>query len=134
MNLPILIFISIYAFFTSFLWHELFHIKSNGIFRTGKIFVNQTSMTFTVDGKYNLKWCLLSGGLLSGILFLAVGLIFLYNCIKILYIPFLSCAFLQLCYGFFEMIYGPKYRYLLYASVIVVMVAFFSILFKLGVI
>lgn len=131
MTIPIIstlifIFMCLYFWFTTFLWHELCHIKSQGLKITGKIYVHKYGFTVSSDKIINVDWFFFSGGFLSGLVHLIVGgLIWSYG-IELwpFYVPIVTCGMVNLTYGFYEMIIGPAGRYRIYLVTIIVMLAF----------
>ena len=128
--IPIFFFVWV----TGFLWHELLHIKNRYPFmQTGTIFVHRLGFTCIGDEITNIsRWFFLAGGLLTGIVFLIVGILCLdtiwRNCL-------IWCGFLNLCYGVFEYKYlgtlnNHQYvvgRYTLYFVVLLLQVSVFII-------
>lgn len=118
----------LYCWFTSFLWHELWHIKGKSLLHTGNIQVFKGSMAAYRDNIDVDGWFYLSGGLLSGLLHITLGLLIKDT---ILQFCLLNVGFINLCYGFFEYWFLPKWgdnwkykigRYTIYIGVIIVMI------------
>jgi len=100
-DLGILAIFSIIGIF-SFLHHEWFHIKSQGIFMRGRINVEKVGMTampeiFTNDTLY---WY--GGGIGSGILFLLAGLCGIYYGAWGVYVPLITFGVMQTFRGIQE--------------------------------
>jgi len=103
------------VFVTIFLWHELMHIKSQGILMTGTIWVHKLGMTVSADTIHNERLHKLGGGILSSIVsFLAY---FLSSDPQFQF-SFFTLGWVNLCYGLYEGYSGVKYRYYIYAITI----------------
>jgi hypothetical protein len=114
-----LMFILLFTFITSFLWHELMHIKSQGITATGKIYVNKTGMTANCYGTWNNDLFYYGGGTLTSIIMFTM--VFLTK--DIWQWTFLTMGWLQLLYGIYEgKNHKVPYRYILYLIVIAISV------------
>jgi hypothetical protein len=112
------ILIFIFIFYTSFKLHETLHIKGQGFFNTGKIFVGKWwGETVGADKVKNVEWFKLSGGVLTSL----VMFILCFCSIGFWQWSFLTLGFVQLAYGIYEGFYGVKYRYAIYISMTVVM-------------
>jgi len=97
-----------------FLLHELMHIKSQGLFMTGTIWVHKLGMTVCADTIHNSRLHSLGGGILSSIVcFIAC---FLSQDIQFKY-AFFTMGWIQFAYGLYEGYIGVKYRYLIYIGV-----------------
>ena len=121
----------VYAWLTTFLWHEFFHIKSQGLLNTGRINVYKSGFTATVDNKTNPEWCRLAGGFLSGILHFIIGGILWYHKLWYMYIPIITLAIINFTYGFWEMNHGGDGRYKVYGATTIVMILFWLAYWKL---
>jgi len=121
-EIGIFIFITIYMWLISFLFHELAHIKSQGLGMHGRINVYKTGFTASIDEIYNRRWCRLAGGLVSGIIHLILGGVFLWQNLWYLYIPTITFGMINLVYGFWEMDHGGEGRYKIYGIVLVIMI------------
>jgi len=114
------IYIVLFVFITSFLWHEYMHIKSQGLFATGTIGVGKIGLWAGCSSMKNRKLFFYGAGLLSSIvLFLMVFCTsgFEQYC-------WYSLGILQLVYGIVEGTYettNQKYRIILYISILLVM-------------
>ena len=117
----VFIFMILYGWITTFLWHEYFHIKSQGILNTGEININKWGFTASVDNKDKPRWCRLAGGFLSGILHLFIGGILAYFGLWYMYIPLITFGMINLIYGFWEMDHGGEGRYKIYAITLLIM-------------
>lgn len=109
----------------SFLLHELFHIKSQGILSNGEIVVDGARLSSRLSNIVDEKILYYSGGVCSGLVFIILGFIFLhYNAVGA-YIPAYSVGLINLIYGLYE---GKKYpiedRYKLYLLVGSALLAF----------
>ena len=109
--------IFLFVWVSSFLIHELMHIKGQGLKVIGKIYVNIFGMTVTANHTISDKWFSLSGGILTSIImFLCV---FLSE--GFWQWSFLTLGWIQLTYGIYEGYCGIKYRYYIYIGVIIFM-------------
>ena len=128
------IFVVFYAWLSSFLLHEWFHIKSQGILMHGSIKVTGVGFTATPDNTYDLRYMRFAGGFYSGIVNLILGIIFWLNDLWYLYVPFITFGMINLIYGFWEMKYGGEGRWKIYAGTTLGMIAFWVIywFFELG--
>jgi len=116
----------VYAWFTSFLWHELGHIKCEHLSDTGDIQVFDLSMQAYRNNATNDAWFYYAGGILSGLLHIIIGLL----CTDLVFkFGFLTVGFVNLAYGFFEGHFLPKWgdtrrykigRYAVYLSIVVI--------------
>jgi hypothetical protein len=100
-----------------FLMHELFHIKSQGLLTTGKIFIHTLWLDCSPDKINNMELLWYGGGVLTSIyLFLAAILI---NGNPFTW-AFLTLGWTQLIYGILEGYYHGigKWRYLIYALIL----------------
>jgi len=112
-------------FVDSFLWHELMHIKSQGLLATGRKAVNKYGMTVGCNDTHDNKLFRYGGGLLGCIpMFLLV--FFTSGWIQWC---FLTMGYVQLIYGLYE---GSSYpigkRFYIYVGVITFMILLWFIL------
>lgn len=122
-----LLFMFPFIWICSFLFHELFHIKANSLGDTGSIQVYKYGFTCYRDNRTNTDWFYLSGGLISGTLFIVLS--FLVSD-KVWFIGFFTAGMVNLVYSPFEMVFLPRWgagdrrykigRYSLYLITIVV--------------
>jgi len=126
-DLMILPFAILFAWVGSFLWHELSHIKSQGIKMSGTIWVDAFGMTVLPD---EMKWpqlFALAGGLYSGVVYLIMsGFLFYYEAWA-LYIAFSTFGAINVVYGFWEWLHGPEGRFKIYGITSILMAIFWSI-------
>ena len=121
-NMVILIFLYV----TSFLLHELFHVKSQGLKSTGTIYVDKLGMTASSNHIHDYELFKMSGGILTSIIFFLM--VFVTD--NFMQWGFLTFGFLHFCYGLFEWKYlgilpPQKYkarRYSIYVWVILIMI------------
>jgi len=116
------------AWITSFLVHELMHIKSQGINVEGTIWVHNP-FSMTVGAKEmprpNLFW--FAGGIYSGTIFIIFALMLSYYNAWGLYVPMGTFGVINLFYGFWEGIKGPEGRYKIYGATTLLMIIFWLI-------
>lgn len=128
------IFFCLYAWIGTFLWHEFFHIKSQGILNTGKININRYGMTASVDDKHNPEWCKLAGGLLAGLVHLFIGGICMFKNAWYLGIPLITFAVMNIAYGFWEWKKDVKDRWKVYLASLSFMIGVWLIyLWRIGI-
>ena len=125
----ILILVSLFCWIESFLLHEYMHIKSQGILMTGTIDVKQFGFTCSPEFIKNRKWLYYAGGILSGIVYLIMGVCLWYYGIWSFYVPFITFGIINLSYGIWEGWKGPTGRYKVYIATIGVMVVFWLLYF-----
>ena len=133
-DIIIMLLMVIYAWGGSFLWHELMHIKSQGIKNTGRIFVHPSGMTVATDNKRWPYLCRLAGGLYSGIIHLIVGGFAWYYGIWAFYVPLITLGMINVIYGVYEAEVGTKGRYKIYGITTIIMIIFWIIYTSLYVI
>jgi hypothetical protein len=112
------IFILVFAFVSSFLIHELMHIKSQGVLSTGRIRVNEYGMTCTTDNVVNNVILKYSGGVYTSIVMFICAVLssgFWQD-------SFILMGWMQLLYGIYEGYSEGKvgWRYLIYVGVFIV--------------
>ena len=97
-----------FVWIASFLFHEFFHVKARIIFGkndTGEIQVFRYGFSAYREYVTNDSWFFLAGGLLSGTLFILIGLVLWPN------VVIRTCLFttgaVNIVYGFFEMRFLP---------------------------
>jgi len=119
------ILVFLFLWVTSFLWHELMHLKHRGLGGKGIIDVDVFSMSALIDYKATSLFYL-AGGLYTGIIFILAG--FLVSDLVWMWCLF-TVGVVNLVYGFFEMHFLPKWgnssryqwnRYLLYCMVTII--------------
>ncbi len=89
----------IFIFITIFLWHELMHIKSQGLKATGTIFVHKFGFTCITDNTWNNELRRLAGGLFSSL----VSFIMFFATTDIEFrFSFFVVGWINLCYGIAE--------------------------------
>ena len=115
-DIPVFIIGIFYAWLASFMIHEWMHIKSQGLFMTGIINVGKCGMTCAADTILDKGWYYFSGGLLSGILHLLIGLPLWYYGVWALYIPIITFAVINLAYSFYEWKIGTENRFRVYGT------------------
>jgi hypothetical protein len=94
------------------------HIKGQGFFSTGKIYVGQWwGETVGADKIISAEWFKLCGGLLTSLVMFTM-VFMTENWIQWC---FLTLGYIQLVYGIYEDFYGVKYRYAIYISITIVM-------------
>ena len=110
--------IFVYLFVVTWLLHELFHIKGQGIMKTGDIYVNELGFTASpYEAIRDMLWFKLSGGILASIvcflvLFLSHPSSFSFGLI--------TMGWMQLCYGVYEGLTPQNrelHRYCIYVGV-----------------
>jgi len=121
MNILAYILIACFVYISSFLLHELCHIKSQGIQSKGWIYVNGWGMT-----------CSVASGYKYGYLFFYAGGVYCSIIMSLLACAssgwwqwcWLTMAWLQLFYGLYEGLTNGNvtYRYWVYITVISIMV------------
>jgi len=111
--------IFIYVYITSFLIHELMHIKSQGILSEGKITITSTGMLAYCNYIKNAKLFYYGGGILSSI----IMFILVFLTMDWWQWCYLTMGFLQLSYGMYEgyTMCDVGYRYYIYVIVIIIM-------------
>lgn len=98
-----------------FLFHELMHIKSQGIRMTGKILINYPHGMMAIPKKIKEeKLFYMSGGILSSLA--CFILFFMSQDIQFQY-AFFVMGWIQLLYGICEGWFVVKFRYILYLIV-----------------
>ena len=118
----ILPLMTIFFWQSSFLYHELMHIKSQGLLMTGRIWVEKYGYLVSADEIYNDYYYRLAGGFYSGIIHLIVGGILWYYQAWGAYVPAITFGMMNLAYGFWEAEKGPEGRYKIYGIVALIMV------------
>jgi len=116
------IIVSILLWFTVFLWHEMGHIKSQGLMMTGTIWIHKYGFTCHPDTVTDVELLSYAGGLLSSIL--SSICVFLVND-SVWQFGFLGMAWVNLAYGIYEG--GPwsiKWRYVIYGIVLLIYIIF----------
>jgi len=108
----ILTAIAVWAF--AFLFHELMHPKSQGIFNTGEIHVHPVGLTVSSDNIWNQRLCRMGGGILTSIL--CFILFFCSQDIQFQY-AFFTMGWIQFAYGLYEGWIGCSGRYWVYGIV-----------------
>jgi hypothetical protein len=113
------ILVFIFVFVSSFLIHELMHIKSQGLLMGGTIRVTKYGMYVTADKVNNKELFFYGGGILTSIIMFI--LVFLSN--NWWRWSFLTMGILQLFYGMYEGYTKGKvkYRGFIYIFVIIFM-------------
>ena len=94
---------------------------------TGTINVDEFGYTAISDNTIHEGWYRLSGGFLSGIIHLIIGGVLWYNGLWYMYIPLVSCAVVNLVYGFYEWKFDVSHRYFIYTVTSLFMVLFWFI-------
>ena len=125
-DIGILIVFIIYGLF-SFLHHEWWHIKSQGLFMHGRINVYVLGMTAMPDNINNNKAYWYGGGIGSGIVHLIVGGCLVYYNAWGAYVPLISFGVIQTVRGIQEgLTYDKdkKQRYWIYAGSAICMICF----------
>jgi len=114
------ILLFLYVWISSFLIHEIMHIKGQGIFMTGTIDVWKYGMTVSPDVVEYPVWMYYSGGILSSLIMFILA----YLTTGWLCWCFLTLGWVQLIYGIYEgyNMGNVKYRYIIYVTVILIMV------------
>lgn len=136
------VFLFFFCWVSVFLLHEFFHCLasrvhaffSGGSYRRGLVYIDFDgfSMRSSVDGS---GFSYLAGGLFSGLVFLFVGLLFFGLCVSYCFI-FMLVGFINVCYGFFELVYNDRIgsvfylfgRYVVYVGGALVFAALFWVL------
>lgn len=118
-----MIIIFLFVWITSFLLHELCHIKSQGIKNTGNIYIHKLSMTASCPIT-NIVWFHYSGGILTCIVMFLMS-IFLQGWWCWCY---LTLGWVHLCYGIYEgyNMGSVSNRYMIYILVLLVMLILWS--------
>lgn len=97
----------VFAWISIFLWHELMHIKSQGLDATGTIHVGIASMEVTSNVIRN-SMINFAGGLYSGFIFTFIGVV-----LGLVTPPFgwvfIMVGFTNFVYGIFEGRYLPRW-------------------------
>ena len=133
-DIIILIFMIPFSWITSFLMHELMHIKSQGLRMTGTIRIYEKYLTCNADTVRTIEYIYFaSGGLYSGIIFIWVGVLaVLYNAWGF-YVPLISFGILNMVYGFWEGFKKINTRYYMYVITIIILIIFWTIFTIVGV-
>lgn len=124
----ILYFSVLYLFFfiLSMLFHELMHVKSQGLRATGTVYIDIIGMRVTVNNIKNYDLLYFGGGILTGLVFLTFGVsLCLTNEPGVGYILLLT-GICQVLYGLLEgfklRIWGNGRKYLIARYTIYVLV------------
>ena len=117
--------IFLFVWITSFLIHEVMHIKSQGLKSTGIIGVHQYGFTASVNHMENSEVFYYAGGVYTSIIMSLCALLSIgwwSWC-------FITLAWVQLCYGIYEGYnYGDvDYRYIIYIVIPLIMLIFWFI-------
>lgn len=118
----------LFAWVSSFLIHELMHVKGQGLSSEGTIYVGFFGFRASCRKIKYPKWFFYSGGILSGMVMLVVSYLLYLSCVDVwLWWTFLSVSMVQLCYGIYEGVVSGDvvYRHLLYVSVTCVMIGLY---------
>lgn len=107
----------VFVFLSSFLIHELMHIKSQGINMKGTIFVKKLGMYCTPEHFNNLHVFELAGGIYTSI----IMFIMTFCCVGWWQWCFLTMGYVHFFYGLYEGFISIKYRMYIYVTVICVM-------------
>ena len=121
----------LYAWFTTFIWHEFGHGLDNyrqaGKFGKIGVSIRHLTMWHEPEGYIgSMPTYFLMGGLFSGLLHIGIGLICNDTIFKF---AFLTAGFVNLAYSFFEWHFLPKWgndrrykigRYAVYLSIVVI--------------
>lgn len=126
----------LFAWISSFLWHELGHIKSQGILKDGVIYVDRFGLRASCNSYSSISWFYYGGGILSGLVFLLLSFCLVRYTLPIGYI-FGMVGITNLVYGIFEGLYiqtmhSKTYilcRYSIYVTCITVMVIIYQVIF-----
>lgn len=119
-----MIIVFLFVWITSFLLHELCHIKSQGIKNTGTINIYRYSMTANCP-IINEVWFYFSGGILTCLVMFLLSILSTgWWCWC-----FLTLGWVHLCYGLYEgtNMGNITYRYLVYLLVLLVMFILWSV-------
>ena len=120
-----------FAWITSFLLHELMHIKGQGITMSGYIKIIRFSMMALPENNTNTKWFYYSGGLLSALIFYLFTLLIYPHTIPEVYLPFLFMAIIQTAAGLMEgynYMFYSHHRFKVYAVMLAGMVVIWSVI------
>jgi hypothetical protein len=93
------------------------HIKSQGVKARGKIFVNEYGMTCCPYLYKDETLCSFAGGIYTSIIMFIMA----FCSVGFWQWSFLTMGYVHLFYGLYEGFVGVKYRYLIYITVIVIM-------------
>ena len=122
-----------------FLLHEFCHILSGGLGVFGTIYVDLRRVLprmYAVSDRSRGWWFYLSGGFLSGLVFLFLAVYSHFVCARGFEQCFSVLGVLNFVYGFYEMLFLPRWgvgmrydvgRFGLYVVVLVVMLLFWMI-------
>ena len=124
----------LFAWISSFLWHELMHIKSQGLGWDGIIYVDRLGLRASCNSYSSISWFYYGGGILSGLVFLILSFCLSIYSLPIGYI-FGMVGNTNLVYGIFEgrfiqTMNSKTYffcRYSLYCITITVMVIIYQL-------
>lgn len=115
----------IIVWYMTFIFHELMHIKSQGIWMKGTIWIDKLGFTCMPDKYIDDGVCTLSGGVLTSI----VSFLLVFLSVKELQFSFFTLGWVQLTYGIYEYLckiknYDLKKRFYLYGIVTVICLLF----------
>ena len=110
------------------------HIKSQGIYTNGTIYVSEFGMTVEADTIENLDIFYLSGGLYSGLVFMSLGALLTYYKATGMFIPVFTFGFINICYGIWEWLKGPSGRWKIYLTSAIISIIFWLVCIYLNII